>query len=227
MRKPSFFTLIELLVVIAIIAILAAMLLPALNQARERGRATSCISNLKTQGTYFIFYSDAYNGFYPAVNKNGRWTEQLRKIAGLPYTWDTLTRENVRPLVCPSANNFTESNAWNYLNRTYGYNPCLGSGWWSETSYPSTKRIPGLHTGGPYLPPTANRPGDILVLADSWHVNDQKPWYRFADDTLIYPVHSGKANSLFFDGHVDARSPFELKVRSGAPKYYLNGVVPL
>lgn len=227
MKKQLYFTLIELLVVIAIIAILAAMLLPALNQARERGRAASCINNLKTQGTYFVFYSDAYNGYYPAINHNGRWTEKLRKIANLPYTWQTLTRENVRPLVCPSANNFTETNTWNLLNRTYGYNPCLGNGWWSETNYPSVKKMQGLSTGGPYIPPVPNRPGDILILSDSWHINDKTPHYRFADDTLVYPIHSGKANSLFLDGHVAAHSPSALKTRSGVPKYYLHSIVPL
>lgn len=59
------FTLIELLITIAIIAILAAMLLPALNQARARATSTKCMANQKQLGQALLFYADENNGYIP------------------------------------------------------------------------------------------------------------------------------------------------------------------
>lgn len=62
------FTLVELLIVIAIIAILAGLLLPALNRAREKARETNCVNNLRQTGFAFSLYADAFGGMLPVVH---------------------------------------------------------------------------------------------------------------------------------------------------------------
>ncbi len=119
--QPRAFTLIELLVVISIIAILVALLLPALGAARDSGRATTCLANLRQMGTIIRAYADDHKGLSPALGQPyttlPNWAMVVQAGAGI----DLATIGSSPPqsvLVCPASRAFYGR----VMTRTYGIN---------------------------------------------------------------------------------------------------------
>jgi prepilin-type N-terminal cleavage/methylation domain-containing protein len=194
-RSPTLaFTLIELLVVIAIIAILAALLLPVLSSANEKGKRAACKSNLHQAVLAIHMYGADFQDKVPSARENQNGWHAVRVSS---VTWTNLVRYsgNEHILDCP---NFRfNTNVLNRYSSTYGF--LIGY------QYLGDALVPPNYTQYPWFSPTklnSSQGGTNNILADANH---------WGNDGFFAATHT-RSGSIVVNG-----SSFSYQPRATAP----------
>lgn len=212
--KKKNFTLIELLIVISIIAILASMLLPALNQARRSAYKSSCLSNLKQVQLNSSLYADDYNGFLVlSFDAGGQYMESSGILGINSGTVGNYVKNN-NIYVCPG----TAPNKYKNARCVYASRS-------SRFHYPTKLRY--YYSGGSYLPvKLLTKPSDSFQFGDGYTITGSgyTQYFNMQYFQVPYPHDSNSAcvngffeshgsaglNLSFYDGHAASVSGEEM-----------------
>ncbi len=212
--RSKFFTLIELLVVIAIIAILAAMLLPALNKARDMAKKSGCINNLKTIAQVMHLYVDSYDGYIPWLNDYGGalygsfWQQMYSNLGFLQIKLGT-----AYPITgvyrCPAENikSYLTTSEWNaYKGTHFGVNRYLNIKYSTSSSGSGTQEFRKMASAK--TPAVTYAYGDKGIPEGATAAPNTELKAR-----NFYPKlrHNGYWNISILDGHVESQNDYPLR----------------